>query len=157
MNQNYSFTTNWKIEAPIQAVWDAIYDSQEWPNWWKGVKSVEELKKGDANGLNGSKRYTWKSVLPYSLVFNMLLIEKEEPYHLKGIAYGELEGQGEWHLAQEKKITSITYNWDVITTKKWMNSMAFLLKPLFRMNHNVVMHWGALGLSKKLNARLLNG
>jgi hypothetical protein len=157
MNNKYSFTTHWQLEAPIQPVWEAIYDSLEWPNWWKGVKSVEELKKPDNLGLNGSMRYTWKSVLPYSLVFNMRVIEKEAPVHLKGIAYGELEGQGEWHLTENAGITDIIYNWDVITTKKWMNSMAFLLKPLFRLNHNIVMHWGAEGLAKKLNVRLIKG
>ena len=157
MNNKYSFTTHWQIEAPIKLVWDAIYNSIEWPNWWKGVQSVEELKKGDINGLNGDRRYIWKSVLPYSLVFNMRLIEKEEPRRLKGIAFGELEGMGEWHLSVQNGITDVIYNWDVVTTKKWMNSLAFILKPIFKLNHNVVMHWGALGLAKKLSAKLIKG
>ena len=157
MNNKYLFTTHWQIEAPIKLVWDAIYNSMEWPNWWKGVQSVEELIKGDVNGLNGSRRYIWKSVLPYSLVFNMRLIEKEEPRRLKGIAFGELEGMGEWHLSEQNGITDVIYNWDVVTTKKWMNSLAFILKPIFKLNHNVVMHWGALGLAKKLSAKLIKG
>ena len=76
---------------------------------------------------------------------------------LKGIAFGELEGQGEWIFNEQNGIIQIQYNWEVYTKKAWMNYLSFLLKPLFKYNHNVVMHWGAVGLAKKLNAKLLRG
>ena len=138
-------------------MWDAIYNSLEWPQWWKGVLSVEEIEKEDANGLNGVKAYTWKSVLPYKLTFTMRLKEKLPMKMLKGIAFGELEGQGEWTFSEQNGIIQIQYNWDVYTKKAWMNYLSFLLKPAFRYNHNVVMHWGAIGLAKKLNTKLLKG
>jgi hypothetical protein len=37
-----------------------------------------------------------------------------------------------------------------------MNYFSFLLKPLFKYNHDVVMRWGALGLAKKLDAELVS-
>jgi hypothetical protein len=157
MPAQYSFVTNWELKAPLEEVWDTIYNSLEWPQWWQGVKSVVEIKPNDAGGVNGVRAYTWKSALPYRLTFSMQLTENEFLKKLKGIAFGELEGTGEWHFSEHNGIVHVQYNWDIVTTKKWMNAFAFLLKPLFRFNHNIVMHWGGTGLAKKLGTTLLKG
>ena len=157
MKTQYSFITKWEIEAPLQQVWDAIYNSLEWCQWWKGVISVEEIEKGDSKGINGVKVYTWKSALPYKLIFTMRLTENEPLKRLKGIAFGELEGQGEWTFGEQNGIIQIQYKWNVYTKKAWMNYLSFILKPAFKYNHKVVMHWGAIGLAKKLHAKLLKG
>jgi hypothetical protein len=129
----------------------------EWPQWWRGVQSVIEIEKNDSAGINGVRNYTWESVLPYKLTFSMRLTEKEPLKRLKGIAIDELEGDGEWLFRETDGIVYVEYNWNVITTKKWMNTFAFLLKPIFALNHNVVMHWGGKGLAKKLGVTLLKG
>lgn len=157
MPKHYSFVTNWELEARLEDVWNAIYNSLEWPQWWKGVKSVIEIKPNDANGINGIRIYTWKISVTYGLSFSMQLTEKEFLKRLKGIASGELEGTGEWIFTENNGIVHVRYNWNVVTNKKWMNTFAFLLKPVFKFNHNVVMHWGGKGLAKKLGTRLLKG
>ena len=157
MRRQYSFITRWELKAPLNQVWDAIYNSLEWPRWWKGVCEVTEIKKNDAHGINGVRKYTWKSILPYKLTFTMRLTENEYLKHMKGISFGELEGQGEWLFSEHDGIVQVQYNWEVVTNKKWMNYLSFLLKPLFSINHNVVMHWGAKGLAKKLGITLLKG
>jgi len=96
-------------------------------------------------------------VLPYSLTFSMKLTEKEPQNRLKGIAFGELEGNGEWLLREEDGIVYVQYYWNVVATKKWMNSLAFVLKPFFIVSHNTVMHWGGKCLAKKLGTTLLKG
>jgi len=154
--EKYSFVTKWQIRAPMQQVWDAIYESTEWPAWWKGVVDVQVVEKNDENGVNGVRTYTWKSALPYKLSFQMRLTEKHEPKHMRGEAFGELEGLGEWFLEQHGDITYVRYNWDVFTNKAWMNYLSFILKPAFKYNHDVVMRWGAEGLAKKLNAELVS-
>lgn len=157
MHEKYSFVTNWGLKASQQDVWDAIYNSLEWPQWWRGVHSVFEVQKNDANGINGIRIYIWIFFLPYKLKFSMQLTEKEQLKKLKGVAFGELEGTGEWTFIQHDGIVHVQYNWNIITTKKWMNTFAFLLKPVFKFNHNVVMHWGGKGLAKKLGTKLLKG
>ena len=152
----YSFVTRWQIEAPVAEVWNAIYESTEWPQWWRGVQSVRVIRENDAKGINGKREYSWKSALPYTLSFQMTLVEKIDNKLLCGVAFGELEGDGTWHFEQENGITKIQYNWNILTNKAWMNYFSFLLKPLFKYNHNVVMRWGAECLAKKLNARLIN-
>ena len=36
---------------PRQRIWDAIYEAETWPRWWKGVKETTELAPGDDDGL----------------------------------------------------------------------------------------------------------
>jgi hypothetical protein len=151
----YSFIKKWQLKAPLPDFWTSIYNSLEWPQWWKGVVSVIEIEKNNEEGINGVRNYTWKSVLPYTLNFNMKLVEKKPLQSLKGIAFGELDGNGEWTFTQKDSIVFVQYNWNVTTTKKWMNTFSFLLKPLFRINHNIVMRWGGKCLAKKLKTTLL--
>jgi len=47
----YALVTEWQLRAPIDRVWDALYDVAAWPGWWKYVRAVEELEKGDAAGV----------------------------------------------------------------------------------------------------------
>ncbi len=156
MPDKYFFVSRWQIKAPVEDVWDAIYNSLEWPRWWKGVKSVKLIAEGDERGIDGVREYTWQSVIPYKLKFSSRLIEREDYKKLHGSAYGQLEGEGTWHFFEKEGVTYLQYDWKVVTNKKWMNAFSFLLKPLFRYNHSVVMKWGARGLARKLNAELLS-
>ena len=146
----YSFLTTWNINSDVDSVWDAIYRSESWPEWWKSVSEVTELKKGDDYGVGSIRRYRWKTPLGYSLIFNMETTKAQPPSLLEGIATGELEGTGLWQLYASDRVTTVIYKWEVSTTKAWMNLLAPLAEPLFRWNHNMVMDNGRLGLSKLL-------
>jgi hypothetical protein len=156
MAGKYCFVTRWQLKAPVEEVWDAIYNSLEWPDWWKGVVAARSIEEGDERGINGIREYTWKSVLPYKLHFSSRLIEREDYKRLYGIASGQLEGEGTWHFFEKDGISYIECDWRVSTNIKWMNALSFMLRPLFRYNHTVVMKWGAKGLARKLNAELLS-
>ena len=86
----------------------------------------------------------------------MKLTERVDQKRLHGIAFGELEGTGTWLFEQKNDVCFIQYDWVVFTNKAWMNYLAFLLRPAFQYNHNVVMRRGAEGLAKKLQAQLLS-
>ena len=147
---DYDFVTIWKFKAPQEKVWDLVFHSEDWPTWWKGVESVVEVRKGDENGVGSVRRYTWKSKLPYRLSFDMQTIRIEPPRLLEGIAVGELQGRGLWQLSTDGGETVVRYDWNVETTKPWMNFLSPIARPLFEWNHNVVMSWGAQGLGKRL-------
>ena len=152
----YNFITIWRVAAPIDNVWNEIYHASEWPTWWRGVESVVELRKGDDNGVGSVYRYTWKSKLPYRLSFDMQTTRVEPPLLLEGIAIGELEGRGLWRLATEGSETIVRYDWNVETTKRWMNLLAPIARPLFDWNHDVVMGWGAAGLAQRLGVSVVS-
>ena len=42
---SYSFLTTWILDAPREAVWDAIYEIERWPDWWRGVKRVQSSSR----------------------------------------------------------------------------------------------------------------
>lgn len=155
MAEQYSFITRWQIKAPLDKVWDAIYDSQYWPDWWDGVNKVKMITPGNTNDIGDTREYTWKWIFPYSVNFTMRLVEIEKYKRIKGVVSGEVEGIGEWFFEEKNGITHVQYHWDIKTTVNWMNRMAFIMKPLFKIFHNLVMRWGAKGLAKKLNAQLL--
>ena len=150
----YTFLTTWCLDAPIEAVWDAIYESERWPEWWKGVERVVELEPGDDDGVGSVSRYTWKSRLPYRLEFDMRTTRVERAHLLEGVAEGDLDGSGRWRLFDGLG-TAVTYEWSVTTTEAWMNVLAPLARPVFAWNHDVVMRQGGEGLARRLGARLL--
>ena len=150
----YQFVTVWQISSTLENVWDELYHSENWPGWWKGVVSVDKLSEGDENGVGSVSRYTWQSRLPYKLTFDMRATQVEPPSVLAGVASGDLDGRGIWHFSTDGPMTVARYEWNVHTTKWWMNLLAPIARPLFKWNHNVIMNWGAEGLAKRLNANV---
>jgi len=150
----YTFLTTWCLDAPLDAVWDAIYDSERWPEWWKGVERVVELEPGGPDGVGSVSRYTWKSRLPYRLEFDMRTTRVERPHLIEGVAEGDLDGSGRWRLFDGSG-TAVTYEWSVKTTEPWMNVLAPIARPVFAWNHDVVMRQGGEGLARRLGVRLL--
>ena len=100
-------------------------------------------------------RIAWRSRIPYDLEFEFTVLETDEPCSMFGDAAGELTGTGHWRLFECKGVTAVTYEWNVITTKGWMNALAPVAKRVFEYNHDVVMRWGGQGLARRLGVRLL--
>jgi uncharacterized protein YndB with AHSA1/START domain len=151
----YRFLTTWLLEADRERVWDAIYDSERWPEWWKGVEEATKLEEGDEAGVGQYGRYVWKARLPYRVEFFIRTTVVERPHRLEGDATGELAGMGKWRLFDEHGVTAVIYDWSVHTTKPWMNLLAPIARPAFQSNHDYVMRNGGEGLAKLLGARLL--
>ena len=155
----YSFLSTWALEAPIDAVWEAIYETERWPEWWKGVKVAEQLDGGADGGVGSLHRYVWRSRLPYDIEFRMRTTRVQRPHLLEGDAEGNLSGSGCWRLweglGKEGPATAVTYEWEVETTIPWMNAVAPIGRPIFHWSHDVVMRNGARGLSLRLGAELI--
>lgn len=151
----YRFLTTWLLECERERVWEAIYDQRSWPSWWRGVKSVVELDPGDETGVGSHSRLTWRSKLPYDLIFEARTRTVERPHLIEADASGELEGVGRWRLFEERGVTAATYEWNVRTTKRWMNLLAPIARPFFQVNHDWVMRNGATGIASLLGCRLL--
>ena len=152
----YRLTTVWRIDAPARRVYEAICEPLRWPSWWRGVKNVVELEPGDERGVGRLLRYTWKGLLPYELTFTIRVVRVKPLVALEGVATGELEGVGRWHFTEERSGTTVCYEWQVRTSKRWMNLLAPIASPLFRWNHDFIMREGGMGLARLLDARLLN-
>jgi hypothetical protein len=150
---SYALVSHWYFAAPIDCIWDGLYAVEDWPKWWKYVVAVAELEHGDDSGVGAVRRYTWSSRLPYNLSFSMRTTVVKAPYLMEGIAQGELNGLGRWTLDRQGANTHVQYDWQVSTSRAWMNALAPLLAPMFRWNHNEVMAEGARGLARYLGVR----
>lgn len=151
----FSLTTTWLIEAPIEAVWEAIYRSEGWPVWWPYVVRVLEMEPGPTGGVGNVRRYTWRTRLPYSLSFNAKTTKIERLALLEGAVYGELEGCGRWRFMRQDDVTAVRYDWEVNVHHPWLRRLVPLLRRLMKWNHNAVMLAGGRGLARHLGGRFL--
>jgi uncharacterized protein YndB with AHSA1/START domain len=151
----YSFLTTWLLDAPVEPVWDAIYGAERWPQWWRGVTRVEEVAPGGESGVGKVFDIAWRSFLPYELEFRTTVTRVEQPHRMEGEAAGDLAGTGRWRLFHAGGTTAVTYEWNVKTTKAWMNLVAPVARPIFRWNHDWVMAQGGRGLAKHLAIPLI--
>jgi hypothetical protein len=129
-------------------VWEVLQDVERWPDWWRGVERTSVL---------GDDRYrvAWRSRIPYELEFEFAVERTDAPREMEGRATGELTGTGHWRLFEQHGVTAVLYEWKVHTTKRWMNALGPLARPVFDYNHDVVMRWGGEGLARRLDCNLL--
>ena len=151
----YEFLTTWLLDAPREDVFEMLWDSEGWPTWWRGVVEAVETDPGTPCGVGRRGRYTWRSRIPYPVHFEVVSTVVAGPHLLAGDVSGDLEGIGRWRLLEEDGVTAAVYEWNVRTTKPWMNAIAPLASPAFRWNHDQIMRWGGEGLARALGVRLI--
>jgi hypothetical protein len=74
---------------------------------------------------------------------------------MEGFTRGQLNGVGIWRFYEGDEGTVAVYEWNVRTTKPWMNALAPIARSVFVHNHDVIMRQGAEGLAGLLGARLV--
>lgn len=152
----YHIVTVWLIEAPVEVVYETIFQSLNWPQWWCNVENVENIASGDSKGIGNIRRYIWRGLLPYRLTFDICVTRIEPLVSIEGTASGDLEGLGCWSFRQNGNMTIVNYKWHVQTTSFGMNMLGLFACPLVKWNHNYVMSKGGEALAHLLNVRLVN-
>lgn len=176
----FDFTSRWQLATDLETVWNALVDFGTWPDWWPGLQSVEETAPGDANGIGQRATSRWRGPVGYTIEFEIETVEREYLKSLKGKATGEVVGSGTWHIspvtdrdgrtgsrrlssARERgdrrqdptqTWTRIIYEWQVIATKKWMQILNPIARPVFVYSHDHVMEAGAEGLAEYLECEM---
>ena len=152
----YRFLTTWLLEADRERVWDAIYDSERWPEWWRGVEEAEKLAEGDERGHRPARplRLEGEAPLP-GRVLRSAPPGSSAHTCSRATRRASWPGVGRWRLFEQGGVTAVVYEWNVHTTKAWMNLLAPVARPVFQANHDYVMRNGGEGIAKLLGARLL--
>ena len=147
----FSLTTTWTIPAPIEKVWLCLLDTENWTVWWDYVVNVEETSRGELSGLNNTRRYLWRTCLPYTLLLDLRVTQLQAYQRVSVEVSGDLQGQGCCQLSSvDVAITQIEFNWNVATCKPWMNHFTWLTRPIFVWNHTKVMQCGEQSLIRYL-------
>jgi hypothetical protein len=146
----YRFRTVWWTPAPIDRIWEALADYGAWPTWWRGIQTVEVLRRGDESGVGTVLRQQWRSKLPYTLVFDLEMLRIESRKLLEGRASGDLEGTCRWTLIPVNAGMEIRFDVDVRPGRWWMNLPIPFASRVVRASFETIMNWGREGLERIL-------
>lgn len=147
---DYRFQTTWRLPASQQDAWDLLFDGEGWPGWWPSVRKVELLERGSPDGLGRRLRYHFRTRLPYTLAFEARLVEVAKPTRLVAAATGELAGTWTCDLLEDGANLVVRHVWAVGTTRRWMNVLAPVARPVFSWNNAALMREGGQGFAARL-------
>lgn len=146
----YCFHTVWWTPTNVERVWETLAHYAAWPTWWSGIRKVEVLRQGDESGVGTVLCQGWRSRLPYTLVFDLEMIQIESKRLLEGRASGDLEGICKWTFAPVNGGTEIRFDVNVRPGRWWMNLPVPFAPRIVRANFETIMRWGREGLERKL-------
>lgn len=153
-DNDYHFIDRWRVEGNVREVADIIEDVLSLPAWWPSVYfEVKELEPGTEHGLGKLISLRAGGWLPYTLRINFRTTESRYPSGFSMDATGDLEGKGIWIFEPEGAFVNVTYDWTIRANKSIIDKLSFLLKPIFRSNHNWTMKRGEESLKLELLRR----
>jgi len=151
---DYRFIDRWRVEGTTEEVADILEDALSLPRWWPSVYfEVQELEPGGEHGVGKLISLRAGGWLPYTLRINFRTVESRYPFGFSMEATGDLEGQGIWTFEQDGAFVNVTYDWTIRAHKPIVDKLSFLLKPVFRSNHNWTMLRGEESLKQELLRR----
>ena len=151
----YSFFSVWHLRAPIEDVWTVISHPTGYAEWSPYVAESTLVTQGDETGVGTVTRSRWTSALRYNLVFTTCTVRAERPHVIELTSTGDLDGTGRWGLSADGDVTTVRYDWNVCTTKRWVDLLAPVARPAFDRNHAIIMRAGGEGLAARLGVELV--
>ena len=150
----YHFVDRWRVQGDITEVADILEDALSLPCWWGSTYfDVKEIEPGHTHGLGKLISLHAGGWLPYTLRINFRTVESRYPAGFSMDATGDLEGKGVWTFEQDGPFVNVTYDWIIKANKPVIEKLSFLLKPIFRSNHNWTMKRGEESLRLELLRR----
>ena len=151
---DYRFIDRWRVEGTVEKVADILEDALSLPRWWPSVYfEVRELEAGGKHGIGKLINLRAGGWLPYTLRINFRTVASRYPHGFSMEATGDLEGEGIWTFEQDGPFVNVTYDWTIRANKPIVEKLSFLLKPVFRSNHNWTMRRGEESLKLELLRR----
>lgn len=150
----YRFVTHWSVVGTAREVSDVLGDVRELSRWWPAVYlAVEELEAGDERGVGRRVRLHTKGFLPYTLDWELRVVESRPPHGFTIEAKGDLAGRGVWTLVEAGARTLVSYDWRVRAEKPLLRLLSPVFRPLLCANHRWAMRKGEESLELELARR----
>lgn len=154
MSNQYHFITHWRVEAMCGEVADILGDPLALTRWWPSVYlAAQEVAPPNSNGLGRRVALHTKGWLPYTLRWELEVVESAYPYGFTIVARGDFDGRGVWTLAQDGRFVNITYDWRLAAEKPLLKHLSAVMKPVFEANHRWAMGQGEESLTLELLRR----
>ncbi|MFF7355296.1 MULTISPECIES: SRPBCC family protein [Streptomyces] len=143
---HYRFRSLWPLPAPPAAVYAVLERPEDYPLWWPQVRAVTRL---DAD----TGVITIRSLLPYDMTFTARQTRRApDAGVLEVTVSGDIEGWARWTVTAAGPGTLARYDQVVEVTKPLLRRLAVPGRPLFRLNHRLMMRAGRRGLLRHLRA-----
>jgi len=142
----YRFHTTWQLHASPDRVFGALVDIATYPDWWPDVRSVRKIDDDTAE-------IVCRSSLPYRLTLRMRRdLQDERSGTLRVNLSGDLAGWLTGQVTAAQDATRLDIIQLVDARKPLLRLLSPVARPLFRINHALMMHRGRDGLGTHLSA-----
>ncbi|MEV0323984.1 SRPBCC family protein [Streptomyces sp. NPDC050658] len=144
---HYRFRSVWNLPAPPADVYAALESAEDYPQWWPQVRAVTPVDER-----SGTARF--RSFLPYDLYVTAQERRRDPGAGVLEIAMtGDLEGWARWQVTAVPGGTRALYDQEVVVRKPLMRRFAVPGRPVFLLNHALMMRGGERGLRAYLADR----
>jgi hypothetical protein len=150
----YHFVTRWRVAGSCGEVADILGDPMSLVRWWPSVYlAVRELTPPGPDGLGRRVRLHTRGWLPYTLTWELVVVESHYPNRIVIDASGDFVGRGIWTFVQDGPLVNVIYDWTIEVEKPLLRNLSFLFRPIFEANHRWAMAQGERSLELELRRR----
>ncbi|WP_328297678.1 SRPBCC family protein [Streptomyces sp. NBC_00435] len=143
----YRFREVWDLDAAPARVYAALERPESYPLWWPQIHAV--VPTGD--GHSGTALI--RSALPYTLRVTADALLRDPVRGILEVALrGDLEGWARWTVRPRPGGARALYEQEVEVRRPLMRWLALPGRPVFRLNHTLMMRAGRRGLAAHLAA-----
>lgn len=145
--------TTFRLDAPREAVRDAILDPRPWASGVTDVLDVVVLEPGDGAGVGRVLEASVRAPLGYRLAAELRVVDVA-PDRVTLTSTGDLVGEGIWELDDDGAATAVRFVWDVEARVGWMALLEPVARPVFVRSHHVVMRRACRAAARHVGATL---
>jgi hypothetical protein len=144
---HHRFRSLWTLSAPAPVVYRVLERIEDYPLWWPQVRDVTRLD--DTSGI-----VTIRSLLPYDLTSTVREGRRDpETGVLEAGISGDIDGWARWTVTRLGPHGCLVhYEQEVDVRKPLLRLLAVPGRPVFRLNHALMMRAGRRGLAAHLEA-----
>ncbi|MFD8985443.1 SRPBCC family protein [Streptomyces sp. NPDC059564] len=146
---HYRFRSVWDFDVPPALVYARLEDPGGYPEWWPQVRRVEAVDERSGTALI-------RSVLPYGIHVTVTgLLRDPRRGVLEAALRGDIEGWVRWTVRPRgagRPGARAVYEQEAEVRAPLLRRFALAGRPLFRLNHALMMRAGHRALEARLAA-----
>ncbi|MFE9021727.1 SRPBCC family protein [Streptomyces sp. NPDC007808] len=137
---HYRFRSLWALPVAPGTVYDVLARPEDYPRWWPQVRQVDRID--ETSGV-----ITIRSALPYAMTFTAREARRDpEAGVLEITISGDIDGWARWTVLPRGGGSLARYDQVVDVNKPLLRRLAVPGRPVFRVNHRLMMRAGRRGL-----------
>lgn len=143
----YRFRSVWDLDATPARVYAVLERPEDYPLWWPQIRAVVPGRDEREGGA------LIRSALPYTLRVSAAALLRDPVRGILEVALrGDLEGWARWTVRPRPGGARALYEQEVEVRRPLMRWLAVPGRPVFRLNHTLMMRSGRRGLAAHLGA-----